>query len=47
MVKKKHKSYLIWGTILIIIGLLAFKFVVPLLLIAVGGYLIWRYYQEK
>lgn len=47
MVKKKDKTNLIIGTILIIIGAIFFNEILPLALIVIGAYLIWKYYKEK
>lgn len=47
MAKKKDKTNLIIGTILIIIGAILFKEIIPLGLVVVGAYLIYKYYKDE
>lgn len=52
MVKKKDKSKLITGLILLVVGLIiGFDFIVgkiiPVILVAVGIYMLYNYYKEN
>ncbi len=52
MNKTRNNSYLITGIILLGVGLMiGFDFIIgkilPVMLAAVGAYLIWMYYHEK
>ncbi len=50
MAKKKSNAKMIWGWILIVLGvlgLLGFKQLLSLVLAAVGGWLLYDYYKKK